>query len=221
MQTSQQTTKLYSQFIGSCFLLLFMFLGYTVKFYPHWLNSFDQKITNLVRFDYPHWHSFFLWVTKFGNPSTVTILFVTFLCLFLFWKKYAEAVWLSLGVIGMAAIFNPLIKLFFMRPRPTLLHLVTENSFSFPSGHANGSMIFYGTLCLFIPFFIDSPWIKWGLRAICIFLILSIGISRIYLGVHYPSDILAGYSEGLAWLGFTYPLFKEKRFIWRFTQKQS
>jgi undecaprenyl-diphosphatase len=38
--------------------------------------------------------------------------------------------------------------------------------------------------------------------------------------VHYPSDILAGYSEGLVWLGFTYPLFKEKQFIWRFTQKQ-
>ncbi|EFU72982.1 phosphatase PAP2 family protein [Enterococcus italicus] len=220
MQTPQQTTKLYSQFTASCFLLLFMFLGYVVKFYPQWLNSFDQLGTAIIRFDYPNWNPFFLWVTKFGNPTTVSILFVAILGLFLYWKKYAEALWLSLGVIGIAAIFNLLIKLFFTRERPSLVHLVTENSYSFPSGHANGSMVFYGTLFLLIPFFIQTNWVKWLLRIICVFLIIGIGTSRIYLGVHYPSDILAGYSEGLVWLGFTYPLFKEKQFIWRFTQKQ-
>lgn len=220
MNKPQHVQKLYSQFIGSCFLLLLVFLSYVVKFHVPWLHGFDQFFTHLIRSGSPKMDPFFLWITKFGNPSTVTILFLVITGLFLYRKKYTEAIWLSLGIIGIVTIANSIIKFFIMRERPSLTHLVHTHSYSFPSGHANGSMILYGSLFLLIPLLINEFWIKRGLQLLCLLLILGIGTSRVYLGVHYPSDILAGYAEGLAWLGFSYPIFKEQRFIWRFKQKQ-
>jgi len=194
--------KLYFQFSGSCFLLLFVFLGYLVKFYPTWLVSFDETLTRIIRSGYPFWTPFFLWVTKFANPTTIILLFLAVLAVLVINKYYAEALWLSIGTIGIAGLSNPLIKLVFLRERPTLEHLVTESSFSFPSGHSTGSMVFYGTLLFLVP------------------VMGCIGISRIYVGVHFPSDVLGGFCVGLSWLLLTYPYYLQKRFVWRFTRKQ-
>lgn len=212
--------KLYFQFAGSCFLLLFVFLGYVVKFYPTWLVSFDETLTRIIRSGYPFWTPFFLWVTKFANPTTILLLFLAVLAVLVINKYYAEAIWLSIGTIGIAGLFNPLIKLVFLRERPTLEHLVTESSFSFPSGHSTGSMIFYGTLLFLVPVFFKQPFWQWGIRLLLGLLIGCIGISRIYVGVHFPSDVLGGFCVGLSWLLLTYPYYLQKRFVWRFTRKQ-
>ncbi|KPG70310.1 MULTISPECIES: phosphatase PAP2 family protein [unclassified Enterococcus] len=212
--------KLYYQYAGSCFLLLFVFLGYIVKFYPSWLNPFDESLTRVIRSGYPLMTPFFLWVTKFANPVTIILLFLVVLVVFLINKYYAEALWLSLGTIGIAGLFNPLIKLVFLRERPTLEHLVVETSSSFPSGHSTGSMVFYGTLLLLVPILFKQPFWQWCLRILLGLLILLIGISRIYVGVHFPSDVLGGFCVGLSWLLLTYPYYLQKRFVWRFTRKQ-
>ncbi|HCE13496.1 phosphatase PAP2 family protein [Enterococcus sp.] len=212
--------KLYYQYAGSCFLLLFVFLGYIVKFYPSWLNPFDESLTRVIRSGYPLMTHFFLWVTKFANPVTIILLFLVVLVVFLINKYYAEALWLSLGTIGIAGLFNPLIKLVFLRERPTLEHLVVETSSSFPSGHSTGSMVFYGTLLLLVPILFKQPFWQWCLRILLGLLILLIGISRIYVGVHFPSDVLGGFCVGLSWLLLTYPYYLQKRFVWRFTRKQ-
>jgi undecaprenyl-diphosphatase len=213
--------KLYYQFAGSCFLLLFAFLGYVVKFYPTWLTPFDETITGFIRSGYPFMTDFFLWVTKFANPITIGTLFVVVLIVLLINRFYSEAIWLSCGTIGVSAILNPLIKLVFMRERPSLEHLVLETSSSFPSGHSTGSMVFYGTLLLLVPVFFHGKVLRWGMRILLGVFIALIGISRIYLGVHFPSDVLGGFCVGLTWLLFTYPYYLQKRFIWRFQQKQS
>lgn len=212
--------KLYYQFFGSCFLLFFVFLGYTVRFYPNWLTSFDQKITEIVRLPFPYLNYFFIWYTKFANPLTIGLLTVVTAFLFIKGKYYAEAIWLIINTALIAGIVNPLIKLIFQRTRPTLEHLVSEHSFSFPSGHSSGSILLYGTIIFLLPQFITK-------KRICLFLqillglgILLIGISRIYLGVHYPSDVLGGFCFGFAWLLLTYPIYLEKRFVWRFKRKQ-
>lgn len=212
---------LYFRFAGSCFLLIVMFLGYTVKFYPEWLITFDDTITAFVRKLYPAMNTYFLWVTKFANPITIALLFLA--VLFIMWrgKSYAEALWLSCGVIGISGILNPLLKLIFTRNRPTLEHMVTEHSYSFPSGHSNASMVLYGTLLLVVPLFLHKKIGQKAIQLLLAVLILSIGISRIYLGVHFPSDVLGGYCVGLAWLCFSYPYYLKKRFVWRFTNKQS
>ncbi len=213
--------KLYYQFAGSCFLLFFTFLGYTVKFYPQWLKPFDTWVIEQIGSLRPQLTSFFLWITQFANPLTVVLLGLALLFVLLYGKQYAEVIWLSGGVIGIAGVLNPLLKLFFNRTRPsTLAPLITEHSLSFPSGHATASMVLYGSLFFLLPLFIDSKFVQYALRSLLVLIILSIGVSRIYLGVHFPTDIIGGFSLSLSWLLLTFPIYQEKRFIWRFQNKQ-
>lgn len=212
--------KLYYQFAGSCSLLLFAFLSYVVKFYPSWFQSFDSFFATLLYEMRPHLNGFFLWITQFANPVPLTILVVAVLVVLLYGKQYTEAIWLSMGVIGISGILNPLFKLFFMRERPALEHLVSEHSLSFPSGHAAASMVFYGSLILLVPIFIEAKALRWLAQAILVFLVLAIGFSRVYLGVHFPTDIIGGYTLSLSWLLLTFPIYQEQRFIWRFKNKQ-
>lgn len=212
--------KLYYQFAGSCFLVVFMFLGYVVRFYPGWLESFDQTITTIVRIPYPSANQFFIWYTKFADPLTVGIITLATAFVLFRGKYYAETLWLLINTGLIAGIANPLIKLVFMRPRPTLNHLVTEHSYSFPSGHSTGSVLLYGTIILLLPQFIKQKKLCLSLQILLGLGIFLIGISRIYAGVHFPSDVVGGFCFGLAWLLMTYPIYLEKRFVWRFKSKQ-
>ncbi|KAF1296688.1 phospholipid phosphatase [Enterococcus sp. JM4C] len=212
--------KLYYQYAGSSALLILVFLGYVVRFYPSWLQGFDSVLTSVIRHPYPNWNSFYLWVTKFGNPSTMVILTAAFLLVLLMGKRYAEALWLTINVGLIGGLVNPLIKLVFLRQRPTLEHLVLETSYSFPSGHSNASMLLFGTLIFMTPLFIQHKQVRLVVQILLGCLILSIGVSRVYLGVHFPSDVLGGFCLGLSWLLLTYPIYEEKRFVWRFKSKQ-
>ncbi|HIY57979.1 MAG TPA: phosphatase PAP2 family protein [Candidatus Tetragenococcus pullicola] len=213
--------KLFFQYSGSCFLLLFAFLSYLVKFYPSWLTTFDQTITHWVYHLHPGANSFFIWITKFGNPASVILLFLAILFLLVYGKLYTDAFWLSIGFIGISGLLNPLLKAFFMRERPTLEHLVIETSYSFPSGHAVTSMILYGSLLLLIPQFFRSKNLQIFFKVFLGLLIFLIGMSRIYLGVHFPSDIIGGYTLGLSWLLFSYPYYREERLKWKIKGKQN
>lgn len=212
--------KLYYQFAGSCFLVVFMFLGYVVRFYPTWISGFDQTLTKVVRSSYPTLNSFFIWYTKFANPITVTVLTLSLVFLFLQRKYYAETLWLLINTVFFAGVANSAIKHLFMRARPTLEHLVTETSYSFPSGHSTASVLLYGTILLLLPQFIKKRTIYVPLQIVLGVSIFIIGVSRIYLGVHYPSDVVGGFCFGLAWLLMGYPIYLEKRFVWRFKNKQ-
>ena len=111
-----------------------------------------------------------------------------------------------------SGIGNHLLKLFFHRARPTILpHMVTEHSFSFPSGHATASTLLYGTLIFVMALFFKEKTPRLIAQIIVGLLIFSIVVSRIYLGVHYPSDVLAGVLFGSSWLLFTYPYYKHKK----------
>ncbi|MHC5268521.1 phosphatase PAP2 family protein [Enterococcus sp. LJL98] len=213
--------KLYYQFAGSCSLLVFAFLGYVVKFYPQWFHRFDTFFTTPLYQARPNFQSFFLWITQFANPLPIILLFLAISMVLLYGKQYAEVLWLSSGMVLIAGLFNPLFKLFFARPRPDLTHLVTEHSHSFPSGHAASSMVFYGALILLLPNLLHKQPIRLFLQGLLVLIILAIGCSRIYLGVHYPTDILGGYTLSLGWLLLTYPIYEKQRFIWRFKNKQN
>ncbi|HEY0299627.1 MAG TPA: phosphatase PAP2 family protein, partial [Arachidicoccus sp.] len=118
-----------------------------------------------------------------------------------------------------SGIGSILLKSIFDRPRPNGIHLVTESSSSFPSGHAMASILCYGTIWLFVPLFIKNKKIRLCIQFLLGLLIISIGISRIYLGVHYPSDIIAGYAVALGWLLGTYPIYVEKSVKYRFQNR--
>ena len=95
---------------------------------------------------------------------------------------------------------NLLLKQIVQRPRPTEYRIVNETGYSFPSGHSMVSMAFYGFLIYLIYKYVKNQYLKIGLITFLSILIISIGISRIYLGVHYTSDVMAGFCISVSYL---------------------
>lgn len=151
----------------------------------------------------------FLAVTYLGNILTI-VSFSSFLTLFLFWRaRYLEALVFVSGII-FAALLTQVLKLLIARPRPLISVLVVEPSFSFPSGHTLIAVVFYGFLLFLIWQNARKLWIKKIFGIIFPLLILTIGFSRIYLGVHWASDVLAGWLIGGTTLFF---MIKFLRFL--------
>ena len=95
---------------------------------------------------------------------------------------------------------NQLLKRILQRPRPTEFRIVEETGYSFPSGHSMVSMAFYGYLIYLIYKYVKNKYIKWSLIVLLSCLIVGIGTSRIYLGVHYTSDVLGGFLISVSYL---------------------
>ena len=137
-------------------------------------------------------------ITTLGSTFVVGPLFVIAEVALLRVKRRREALFLAIALIG-SVIMNGLLKLVFQRPRPDLPWAKTPLDYSFPSGHTMNSLVFYLALALI-------AWIIWGPRIGipatigALILAVLIGISRIYLGAHYFSDVVAGFIAGLAWL---------------------
>lgn len=206
---------------GSVSLVFFMILGYTVKFYESTLSFIDQPLTTAIRGTLTDTKtSFFTGVTQLGSSIGLAILLLITCLLLLKFKRKAEALWLLVNVGLIASLGNYLIKFLFQRPRPSIEHLVYANHYSFPSGHSMASILFYGTLIIISQLVIKNKIVRLISQLILGSLILLIGLSRVYLGVHYPTDIIGGYLLGLSWLLATYPSFQKQRFIWRFKGKQ-
>jgi undecaprenyl-diphosphatase len=97
-------------------------------------------------------------------------------------------------------LLNTLFKALFQRERPDILRLAEASGYSFPSGHSMTSLSFYGLIIYLCIKLIRNPTRRFISVVFLSGLILAIGMSRVYLGVHYASDVLAGFSAGLAWL---------------------
>lgn len=135
-------------------------------------------------------------ITNFGG---VLVLVVTTIILFISIKnkKIGLSIFANLCII---TGLNVLLKQIVQRPRPTEYRIITETGYSFPSGHSMISMAFYGFLIYLIYQYVQSKYLKIGLIAFLSILIISIGISRIYLGVHYTSDVMAGFCIAISYL---------------------
>jgi undecaprenyl-diphosphatase len=104
---------------------------------------------------------------------------------------------LSAGALG-TILLNSIIKYVVHRPRPEVLHLVEEDGFSFTSGHSISSMFFYGLAIWLVWRYVDNRTVKWVLTVLLAIPMLLVGPTRIYLGVHYPTDVLAAWCLGFA-----------------------
>ncbi|WP_025719100.1 phosphatase PAP2 family protein [Paenibacillus sp. 1-18] len=201
--------SLYASIVMIVILLL---IAYSIRWigtapFLHW----DERIQSLIfpQMTTPNYSLLpvAIFITSFGSfrISLLVALGVAFLC-----RVYIRLKAYSFAVIGSFTAMwglNTLIKEILQRERPALQHLVEAGGYSFPSGHAMISMGFYGTIfaiwaierqirnrSLFLPCFLGS------------LLILLIGLSRVYLGVHFPTDIAGGYLAGIIWLMFTVPV---------------
>lgn len=148
-------------------------------------NIINEKRTNIVKI-----------VTNIASPLMVII---TAIVLIIFIKNKKIKLSLAINLIGITLI-NNLIKVIIARPRPNINRLVSETGYSFPSGHSITSMVFYGYLIYLIYKYVDNKKIKIPLIIVLAILIPLIGLSRIYLGVHYTSDVLCGFLLGWIYL---------------------
>lgn len=198
-------------------LLVFVLLGYVVKFYPDQLVGFDSSIQTLVRGGLPAaLTSLFSRLTLLGDPLTQALWVALFSGLFYVWKNWRAEAALVLTSGSLAGILVALLKLLYGRVRPGLPHLVEAGGYSFPSGHTTGALLIFGSLLIVVSQRLDKGWQKVAIQASLVALIILIGLSRIYLGVHYPSDVMAGYALGYGVLNLIYPTYMSIRFKWRF-----
>ena len=142
--------------------------------------------------------SFFKNVTFLGSAvPLISICIVSFIVL-----KNKKIAALILANLTISAALNLSLKNVIRRDRPIGYRLIEESGFSFPSGHSMASMAFYGLIIYFVIRFVKNRAIKIFLSIMLSLLIILIGMSRIYLGVHYPSDVFAGFVFTVAYLIF-------------------
>jgi len=138
-------------------------------------------------------------LTSLGS-APVLVLFVLTVAGVLLLRRQFHALALLLGATVGGQLLNAFLKGVFARPRPDpLLHLTEVRSMSFPSGHAMDSAIIYLTMAALLARFVQPRPLKLYFLGLAAALTVLIGVSRVYLGVHYPSDVLAGWVAGLAW----------------------
>jgi undecaprenyl-diphosphatase len=138
-------------------------------------------------------------VTALGS-APVLVIFVLAVAGALVARRQYHAVLLLLASTVGGILLNEALKGVFGRPRPdTALHLTDVRSLSFPSGHAMESAIIYLTLAALLARLVQPRTLRLYFLAVAALLTLLVGLSRVYLGVHYPSDVLAGWCAGLAW----------------------
>jgi membrane-associated phospholipid phosphatase len=149
------------------------------------------------------WHNpwldrLMLSLTALGEPFLLLIASII-LASFLLWRGYrAEMTALVIAAVG-ALVLNVLLKNLFARHRPELWQRAVEVQFySFPSGHAMMSFVVYGM----VGYLLAQHFKGWRIQiaALTVLLIGTIGLSRLYLGVHWPTDVIAGYAAGTVWL---------------------
>jgi undecaprenyl-diphosphatase len=138
-------------------------------------------------------------VTALGGFTVVTLVTLVGFFAFMIHGRRRHA-WVLAGTVLLAEVSSALAKTFYARPRPDLVpHGSFVYSASFPSGHSTLSAATYLTLAVLIANLEPHRWTKMMVFVLAAVLVVGIGFSRVYLGVHWPSDVLAGWSLGAAW----------------------
>ena len=159
----------------------------------------------------PRLDAFFVFLSRIGYAWGVVPFDIALSLALLAWKRWREAAFAIVALAG-SALLNLSAKQFFQRDRPSLWESIApESTFSFPSGHAMGSMTLAAVLVLLCW---QTRW-RWPMLAAALAFTGLVGLSRLYLGVHYPSDVLAGWAAGLAWVAGSYLVLFRRRRPWR------
>ena len=187
-------------------LIVFIVVSFLVQF--NLTDNFDLTIYNfIISFKNDFLTNFLKIVTLFGGEYV--ILLITFSLFFLKNKKFFLSLFVDMILI---VFFNYFLKLIFLRERPVDLMIINETGYSYPSGHSMIAAGFYGFIIFLIWKMNIKKIYKYLLSFLIVLLIILIGISRIYLGVHFPSDVIGGFSISLCYL-IVYISLIRKRFL--------
>ena len=192
--------------LSICFGVLFFIVMLLVVFGK--TSSFERMIYDAIiscRNDF--FDFYFTTVTKFANTSIIVLVVILFVII----VRNRHALFLVVSSIDcflLTIIFKHLIG----RSRPTELKLIEQGGYSFPSGHTMFAVCVYGYLFYLAITKIKNKVLKYGVSILLFLVILSIGVSRIYVGVHYASDVLAGYFLALFYLFLFIEISKKVHF---------
>jgi len=180
-------------------------------------RRFDEAVLFWINANLPDWlYGPMLFVTALGYYWVVFPLLAVAVYAFHRKRRKVSAALLMIATVGSVGLSTTL-KDVLQRTRPELFDAgYTASGYSFPSGHATVAVGFYGTLTLLVAWRLRGFW-RWTIAAAGTFLVLLIGFSRLYLGVHYPTDVLAGFLAALLWVSFVGLCY----FLWRTFRKRS
>lgn len=203
----------YRLYFSLLLLMGFGALAMAASLYP--LNPFDLNVASFVQsFESPALTKVMEFFTTIGSAKfSIVIAVAAMIFLYFVLRHRLELIFLGCA-LGGSAVMNQILKMIFHRERPTVHRLIEETGYSFPSGHTMGAFALYAALAFLLWRHIDSRAGRSILLAGSCMAILMIGVSRVYLGVHYPSDIIGAMMASGFWLGFTiwaYQLYMERR----------
>lgn len=139
-------------------------------------------------------------LTNFGNPAVVTAISIVLAVIFAWRRQWTLFSFVAVNMMGINAV-NYIVKNIVERPRPFIAssavhNLVSAGGWSFPSGHSAGAVLLYGTIFVCATALVKHHWAQLTLRGLSIFFMIAIPLSRIYVQVHYPTDVIAGMCLG-------------------------
>lgn len=202
--------KIYRTIIVGGAFLCFVYIAYSI--YNNEELGFDTTIREwLYSIRTPLLNRAFIIITYCGNWQTITLLGAVLLIN----KRTRKTMGLPFAITGICStIIYKFLKQVFMRPRPELLvRIIKQGGYSFPSGHAMNGLVCYGILIYLINRYVNNQFIRRGLSAFLTISIFIIGSSRIYVGVHYPTDIIGGWAIGTVVLTIAINIIEKMRGI--------
>jgi undecaprenyl-diphosphatase len=186
--------------LGAAVLALFLFTWLGSEVVEGDTQHFDQVIREWVyRYASPGMTHAMTAISLLGYNALIVELAIA-LAVFGWLRWRRAAVWLAVAMAG-SLVLDLALKYVYHRTRPTAYFGTAPHSYSFPSGHALCAFCFYGVLAGLLSARIKSLALRIVIWCIAAALVIAIGISRIYLGVHYPSDVVAGYLAAMVWVG--------------------
>jgi undecaprenyl-diphosphatase len=181
-------------------LFLVLFAWFSEEVFEGEMQQFDSRARMMVHgFTTPQLTKLMQVLTFLGSIGFLFALFLILVAVFFAsgWKR--AAIWLTVAVAG-SVVLDVSLKLAFHRPRPVPFFGTVPPTYSFPSGHALSSLCFYGALAGMCCARIQNRLARILIWVVSGVLVAGIGLSRVYLGVHYPTDVIAGYLAGAIWV---------------------
>jgi undecaprenyl-diphosphatase len=187
--------------LGLATVALFCFAWLSEEVLERGSGRFDSAVRGVVHeYASPPVTAIFRFVTNLGDWPVVLAGTLVLIFLFLYRRDHDHLGILLVTMTG-AGILDGVLKLAFHRLRPDPFFGARPSTYSFPSGHSLISFCFYGLIAGMINFQLEKRWQRALVWTVAGLLIAMIGLSRIYLGVHWPTDVVAGYAAAIIWMG--------------------
>ncbi|GIO30112.1 MULTISPECIES: phosphatase PAP2 family protein [Paenibacillus] len=187
-----------------------LFIAVTILIVTGRIAPFDDAVIAAVQgMENDRLTSVMKFFTFLGSSFMAVILSVAAFLFLMIVLKHRRELLMFVVAVGGSELWNVLLKNLVQRARPNMHRLIEISGYSFPSGHSMGAFSLYGAFAFLLWRHIHAFAGKIAMIVVGVALTLMIGVSRIYLGVHYPSDVLGGYLASASWLMFSIALFEK------------